>query len=93
MENQAERHNKGKTRWSLVNFASLVPMIDVLAFGDNKYSVDNWKKGFPKHELLESMQRHLAALIDGEECDKESKLHHIGHIMCNCMFYSFHFVI
>ena len=41
-------------------------------------------------EILESMQRHLAALFDGEEVDKESNISHMGHIMCNAMFYNYH---
>lgn len=90
---KAERHNADKLRWSLVHYGSLKPLIEVLMFGAKKYSVDNWKKGFDKRELLDSMQRHVAALMDGQENDPESKLHHIGHIMCNCMFYSFHYMI
>lgn len=92
MKTKAERHNQGKLKWSLIHYASLHPLIEVLMFGAKKYAPNNWKKGFDRGELLESMQRHLAALMDGEEHDKESKLHHIGHIMCNAMFYSFHFV-
>lgn len=83
------RYNEGKRKWSLVHFQSLEPMIEVLEFGAKKYEPDNWKKGFPKKEVLESMQRHLAKLFDGEEIDQESGLHHIGHIMCNAMFYSY----
>ena len=36
------------------------------------------------------MFRHWMALCDGESLDKESGLPHIGHIMCNAMFYSYH---
>jgi hypothetical protein len=36
------------------------------------------------------MLRHLIALLDGEELDSESGLPHIGHIMCNAMFHSYH---
>jgi hypothetical protein len=65
-------------------------MIRVLEFGSAKYSADNWKKGLNREEVLESMQRHLDALFDGEEEDSESKISHIGHIMCNCIFYVYH---
>lgn len=92
-ENKSLRHNEGKLKWSLVHFKSLTPLVDVLMFGAKKYAPDNWKKGLDRKEILESMQRHLAALFDGEERDSESRLHHIGHIMCNCMFYSYHYVI
>src|SRR5437773_5945784 len=83
------RFNEGKLRWSLVNYKALEPMIRVLMYGAEKYDDHNWEKGLDKKEILECLQRHLAALMDGETHDEESKLHHIGHIMCNAMFYSY----
>jgi Domain of unknown function (DUF5664) len=85
----ADRRNEGKSKWSLVNFKALEPMVRVLEFGCQKYSRDNWKKGLDKTEILESMQRHLAALIDGELIDGESGVSHMGHIQCNAMFYNY----
>jgi hypothetical protein len=83
------RFNEGKVRWSLVDYASLEPMIRVLMYGAGKYDDHNWKKGLVHKEVLECLQRHLAALMDGETHDKESGLPHIGHVMCNAMFYSY----
>lgn len=83
------RFNEGKLRWSLVEYKSLEPLIKVLMFGAQKYDDHNWKKGMPPVIILECMQRHLAALMSGETHDKESGLPHIGHIMCNAMFYSY----
>jgi len=88
-EKKALRYNQGKPQWSMVHFRSLEPMVKVLMYGANKYARDNWKKGLNRQEILDSMQRHLAALIDGQEIDPESQEHHIGHIMCNCLFYSY----
>ena len=52
---------------------------------------DNWKLGFAnKLEILESLFRHLIALMRGEIYDKESGLPHIGHLMCNALFFSYH---
>lgn len=51
---------------------------------------NNWKKGFDLLKVLESLTRHLFALLRGEEIDKESGLPHIGHLMCNAMFFSYH---
>jgi len=86
---KADRYNDGKARWGLVHWKSLIPLVQVLEFGAKKYSEWNWSKGLDRKEILESMMRHLTALMDGEEFDSESKLHHIGHIMCNAMFYSY----
>lgn len=88
-ENKAMRFNSGKLQWSLVHYKSLEPMVKVLMFGAKKYSADNWKKGLDNKQILESLQRHLAAIMDGEEYDRESGLPHIGHIMCNAMFFSY----
>lgn len=43
-----------------------------------------------KKEILNSLMRHLVLLMDDEEIDSESWLEHIGHILCNAMFYSYH---
>lgn len=81
------RYNQGKRKWSLVHFQSLEPMIEVLEFGATKYAPKNWMKGLNREEVLESTQRHLAKLLDGEENDEETSINHAAHIMCNCMFY------
>jgi len=86
---EAMRFNEGKVQWALVHFKSLEPMVRVLEFGAKKYAPNNWKKGLPDRQVMESMQRHLAAMIDGEENDSETGLPHVGHIMCNCMFLSY----
>lgn len=89
VEDKAMRFNAGKLKWSLVHFKSLEPLVKVLMFGAEKYSPDNWKKGLDPKEIMESMMRHVTAIMDGEINDPESGLPHIGHIMCNSMFYSY----
>lgn len=86
---KAMRFNDGKLKWSLVHFKSLEPLVEVLMFGAKKYSPDNWKKGLDTQEIMESMMRHVTAIMDGETKDPESGLPHIGHIMCNAMFYQY----
>jgi hypothetical protein len=81
------RENNGKLRWGLVDYKALEPMIRVLEFGARKYSDDNWKKGLVHREVLESAQRHLAAMLSGENIDNESYQLHAGHVMCNLMFW------
>jgi len=65
-------------------------MIRVLEYGCIKYAPFNWQKPMDLMEILESMQRHLAALFDGEIYDKESGVSHMGHIQANSMFYNYH---
>lgn len=93
MSEIAQRANKGKVQWSLAYWPAVEEMVRVLEYGASKYSADNWKQGQNREELLESMQRHVLALMKGEEEDSDPKAiptHHIGHIMCNCMFYFYH---
>lgn len=88
-QQQAMRFNRDKPKWSLVDFESLVPMIRVLEFGSKKYTPNNWKKGMPEKELLESTIRHVTAMLDGEENDSDSGLSHMAHVQCNSMFYNY----
>lgn len=83
---QAERYNKGKPQYSLIDLQALEQCARVLEFGAKKYARDNWKKGMPVTQILDSLLRHLAALRAGELIDPESGLPHIGHIQCNAMF-------
>lgn len=78
--------DEGKLKYSLVDYPSMQGMVRVLMFGAIKYQAFNWQQGMPFTELLESMQRHLAALMAGEEVDPESGEFHEDHIHCNAMF-------
>ncbi len=82
----ADRYNKGKIKWSLVDFESLEDMVRVLEFGAKKYAPNNWKKGLHTTEIIDSLLRHLFAYQRGEENDQESGISHIGHVLCNAMF-------
>lgn len=84
---KALRYNQGKLKWSLIHYKSLEPMIRVLEYGAKKYEPWNWQKGLNKKEILESMMRHLIALMDGQEVDPESQQLHAAHVMCNSMFW------
>ena len=88
----ADRYNEGKIKWSLVSWRALEPMVQVLMFGAQKYSAHNWKKGLKYTEVCESLQRHMNSFLEGEDFDKESKLSHLGHILCNAMFLSYMFL-
>lgn len=83
---QGVRENEGKLRWSLVDFESLEVMVRVLEFGEKKYSRDNWKHGLKTTEIIESLLRHVFAVLRGEYIDTESGLPHTGHILSNAMY-------
>ena len=89
MSEVGDRHNSGKLQWSLVSWKALAPMVQVLMFGAKKYSAWNWTKGLKYTEICESLLRHTHAFMEGEDDDPESKLTHVGHILCNAMFLSY----
>lgn len=95
MSEKGLRYNEGKPKWSLVDFQSLEPMVEVLEYGADKYTTDrgsgrdNWKKGMPVLEVCESLLRHTFALMRGEINDSESGKQHIGHIQSNAMFIAY----
>jgi hypothetical protein len=85
-QQQAMRFNSGKAQYSLIDLHALEQCARVLEFGAKKYARNNWKKGLPLTQILDSMLRHIAALSSGEFIDPESGLPHIGHIQCNALF-------
>lgn len=92
IEEIADRNNQGKLEWSLPDYKSLEPLIRVMMWGKENYSRDNWKKGFIKEELLDSLMRHVLALQSGKEIDDgpggtgES---HVGGVLFNAMCYEY----
>jgi len=90
---QALRYNQGKPELSYMLHANyaIQGMCEVMTFGARKYNKLNWQKPFDKDQLIDSLLRHLMAYTNGEEYDKESKLHHLDHVMCNSMFLSYHY--
>lgn len=93
MSEQSERYNEGKPQLSYIFdvMPALLDMVAVLEFGANKYARNNWKKGFPKDKLVDSLMRHINAMYQGEDVDPESGLPHVGHILCNAAFLGYHY--
>jgi len=83
------RENKGKPKYSLLDFNSFEDAVKILEQGIEKYGRDNWKKGLKQSEIADSLMRHLFAFLSGEDNDKESGHPHTGHIICNAMFLSY----
>jgi hypothetical protein len=91
INDKALRYNEGKLDWTLLDFNSLVPLVEVMTYGKEKYGEGNWQKQCDNpNQHLQSAIRHLIALIGGEEIDGESFCKHTGHIMANMMMYNYH---
>jgi len=85
------RLNDGKLKWSLIDYPSMEPLIKVMMQGAEKYGIGNWQIGLDLVEIQESAQRHLAAMMNGELTDLESKEFHAGHVMANMMMWMYHY--
>lgn len=88
-QEKALRYNEGKLPWHLVDFKAFEPMVKVLQYGAQKYAEENWRKGLSLKEIRDSFIRHLVEWNSGQDIDEESKCLHLGHLMCNLMFYSY----
>ena len=82
------RYNAKKPRLSLLDPDALIGLVKVLESGTIKYSAHNWRKGLLYTETLDSLLRHVLAILRGEDIDPESGLPHIDHVGCNWMFLS-----
>lgn len=86
MENKGIRFNEGKTRHDLTPAFAQEQYARVLTKGLGKYDARNWENGMEWSKVLSSLERHLIAIKDGEDFDKETGLLHSAHIMCNAAF-------
>jgi len=52
---------------------------------DKPYPAWNWVKGMKWSVPYECLLRHMAAWYAGEDTDKDSRLPHLAHAMCNLL--------
>lgn len=77
----------GKRPWRLLPWKATGVVVDVLKFGAEKYSPDNWRKVPQARErYFDAAIRHLEAWHGGEMMDPESGLHHLAHAACCVLF-------
>lgn len=87
------RFNEGKLRYDLVHQWAHEQMVKVLTKGSEKYSERNWEKGMPWSKVLASLERHLSAIKQGEDYDKETGELHVAHVACNAHFLTAYYKI
>ena len=82
-----ERYNQGKLRWRNIPLFLLRGLVQVGQMGEAKYDTYNFLKGLPVSDTLDSLMRHLDALIDPNQSDldSESNLNHCYHIAWNAL--------
>lgn len=95
LKGKALRYNEGKPKLSFLLSAphAIHGLAKVMEYGSLKYSRDNWLKGLPMTEVMDSMLRHIVSFNSGEDADPESGLPHVDHILCNALFLSEFFYV
>jgi hypothetical protein len=80
--------DSAKPRMELLEPEYMLGVAQVLSFGAEKYTKDNWKKATDKDidRIVGALLRHMMAYMGGEKIDPESGLSHQYHIGCNSMF-------
>lgn len=74
-----------KPRLSFIPAAALAHQALAHEDGNNKYGKYNWREN--KVEALiyiDAALRHISCYLDGEECAKDSGVHHLGHAAACC---------
>lgn len=82
------KYDGGKRRFSLLPWAQVSAIVDVLEFGARKYEVDNWQRVPNATErYANAAMRHVIARLEGERTDPESGLPHLAHACCCLLFW------
>ena len=80
------KYDNDKPPIALVDPEFIEGLANVLGFGANKYSADNWRNGISYRRLISAAYRHLGAINRGENIDPESGYSHAYHLACCNMF-------
>lgn len=81
MTNPKDLVGAKKAPLSLVPPALVIGASEAMANGAAKYGPYNWREYDVEYmTYLEAMQRHIAALIDGEDIAQDSGIHHLKHV-------------
>ena len=79
--------DQNKRQWNLLPWREVGLVVDVLMFGANKYSPDNWKHVlYAEERYLEAAIRHIVARIHNRINDPESRKPHLAHAVCSLLF-------
>lgn len=81
------KFDRNKPMWSLVPPGPMEEVVEVLTYGANKYSPDNWQHvDDPDTRYFNAAMRHIWAWRQGEQFDTESHKSHLAHAVCCLLF-------
>jgi len=81
---EGAKFDANKERFDLLPSYPLWELVRIYTYGAQKYDPENWRKGMPWGKLFSACLRHLYKWWMGEDCDKESGLHHLAHAAFQC---------
>lgn len=85
-QGRGNRFDSGKLRYDLIPWDALDKVVEVLNAGAAKYGDRNWELGMDWAKIMAPAARHLSAMMQGEDYDKETQLLHAAHLACNALF-------
>lgn len=83
---QFMKHDQSKPRPRLLPLDAIEKVLEVLEYGAQKYSDENWRKCDGPLRYYDAALRHLFAYMRGEQVDPESGLCHLAHAACCVLF-------
>lgn len=83
------KNDNGKARWSLMPWKQLAQVVDVLTYGAQKYSDNNWQK-VDKTRYADAAMRHLSDYLAGVRSDPETGMTPLAHSVCCILFMMWH---
>ena len=76
-----------KTKWHLLDTEFIKDIAEVLTFGANKYSEDNWKNIDDAYNVYyDALMRHITEWKLNGALDEDDNKSHLVHAACNLMF-------
>jgi hypothetical protein len=79
------KHDAEKPDMSLLSSIALFKVAQVMTFGKQKYSANNWRGGFKWTRLIAAALRHIFAWLGGQTKDPETGVSHLAHGICCLM--------
>jgi hypothetical protein len=81
LQNTGIKHDANKPDLSIIPKAALDMTARAFMFGAQKYGRNNFRGGMDWLRMTSAAMRHITAWQEGENLDKESREHHIGHAL------------
>lgn len=83
---EGKKSDGAKDPWHLLPWDAVRGIVNILAFGANKYGDRNWEKGMAWSRCYSAAMRHATAWWNREGVDAETGCSHLWHLGCCVLF-------